>query len=383
MKRNHHKRSATAKFGVLSVLMAGIAFSAGAGAAGIVDAIEKAPIIADGDVTGMPTDIVITLNGSMDHNVPGRGLAAGNQIKVIFPAEFDLANLDPRYPLSSIRRPTPAGQLPCFGGNLQCTTGVLSHGWPQQPVRPPSLFYTVDIDPVKNAFTFTALRDIVPNPPDKPGIKKLHLILHGVTNPHPGEYYIRVEAQTGLDASWETGSGILKILPKARPSINVTSVFVKALSGQLLPGDVPACGPGTMPPNNDNPIYQTTTVGSPAPYVWTFLIWGKDMNPVSDVYLDWSNANHALLRSGRKAIGHVFIEVPSGAMGYGLDMNPYGLSCPPYLRATPIIGSTPGIGPQAVGRLDLLFHAGDVPGDYITTLTLNNGNEIQMVVTAE
>ena len=236
------------------------------------------------------------------------------------------------------------------------------------------MFYDVTIDPIENAFVFTAVQDIVPTPPNRPGIKKIHLMLHGVTNPQPGEYYIRVEAQTGV--VWETGSGILKILPHARPSVNVTSVFVKALSGG-------ACGPGSMPPNNDNPGYQTTTVDSPAPFVWTFLIWGKNMNPVDDVYLDWSNANHALLRSGKKAIGHVFIETPSGATGYGIDVNPYGLICPTLLGAAPIIGGTKGIGPQEVGRLDLLFQAGDMPGDYTTTITLNNGNEVQMVVTAE
>ena len=381
MKRHYSERSAAALLGILFMMMAGIAFSGSAGAAGIVESIEKAPIIADGDVTGMPTDIVITLNGSMDHNVPGRGLAVGNQIKVIFPSEFDLANLDSGYPVSNIRPPS-SPPPPCRGGNLQCTTGVLSHGWPQQPVRPPFQFYNVSIDPIENAFVFTAVQDIEPTPPDKPGIKKIHLMLHGVINPQPGEYYIRVEAQTGECDSWETGSGILKILPYARPSVNVTSVFVKALSGQLPPY-LPACGPAPPPPNNDNPVYQTTTVGSPAPFVWTFLIWGKNMNPVDDVYLDWSNANHAILRSGNKAIGHVFIETPHGAAGFDIEMNPYGLSCPTLLPAAPIIGATPGIGPQPVGRFDLLFHAGDLAGNYITTITLNNGNDVQMVVTAE
>ena len=379
MKRHHIEWSAAIKFGALFVLMALFAFPCSAGAAGIVKSIEKSSNIADGDVTGKPTDIVITLDGSMDHNTPGRGLAAGNQIKVIFPPEFDLANLDPAYPLSNICKITPPGKLPCHGNNLQCTTAVLSHGWPQQPVRPPIMYYTLDIDPFENAFVFTALQDIVPNPPTKPGIKKLHLMLHGVSNPHPGEYYIRVESQTGVDNSWETGSGILKISPKARPSVNITSVFVKALSGQLPPNYSPACGPGTMPPNDDNPVYQTTTVGSPAPYVWTFLIWGKNMNPVSNVYLDWTNGNHALLRSGKKAIGHVFIETPPSAIDYGIEV----IDCPRFLPWAPVIASTPGIGPQPVGRLDLLFHAGDMVGEYITTVTLNNGNEVQMVVSAE
>ncbi len=41
------------------------------------------------------------------------------------------------------------------------------------------------------------------------------------------------------------------------------------------------------------------------------------------------------------------------------------------------------LGPQPVGPLDLLFWAGSEAGDYTTTLSLNNGNSVQMVVTAE
>ena len=65
-----------------------------AGASGIVSSIDKAPVIADGDVAGMRTDFVITLTGSQDPNVPGRSLAAGDTIKVILPREFDLNNLE-------------------------------------------------------------------------------------------------------------------------------------------------------------------------------------------------------------------------------------------------------------------------------------------------
>ena len=39
--------------------------------------------------------------------------------------------------------------------------------------------------------------------------------------------------------------------------------------------------------------------------------------------------------------------------------------------------------PDTVGRLDMPFRAGDLPGNYVTTLKLNNGNTIQMIVTAE
>jgi hypothetical protein len=49
----------------------------------------------------------------------------------------------------------------------------------------------------------------------------------------------------------------------------------------------------------------------------------------------------------------------------------------------PVIAATPGIGPQPVGRLDLLFRAGTAAGRYTTTISMNNGNSVRMIVDAE
>ena len=344
-------------------------------AAGIVAEIKRAWVVPDGDVSGEAAVYLITLEGSLDPAVPGRGLALGGQIRVIFPPEFDLTDLDVAYPLADV--PTPA--QPCVPTNLQCTTAVLLKGWPEEPYFPPAAFATLGIDASDNALVFTAVQDIEPAPPVSPGIKQLFVMLHGVANPSPGQYRIRVEAQTGPGGAWETGSDLLQVLPNPRPSIEATSVLVKALSG-LLPGG-PACGPGTLPPNPDNPVYQTTSVGSDAPFVWTFLVWGDDNEPLGDLWFNWVNANHAQLKRHKRTIGQVFIDAPPGASGHRIEVNPLG--CPTSLPAAPVIGPTPGIGPDPVGRLDMQFKAGDLPGDYITTLTLNNGNSIQMVVTAE
>ena len=344
-------------------------------AAGIVADISKAWVVPDGDVSGEAALYVITLEDSLDPAVPGKGLALGGQIRVIFPEAFDLTDLDTAYPLADV--PTPA--LPCVPGNLQCTTAVLLKGWPEEPYFPPAAFATLSIDATDNALVFTAVQDIVPAPPVSPGIKQLFLMLHGVTNPSPGQYRIRVEAQTGPGGAWEAGSGLLQVLPNPRASIEATSVLVKALSGLLPSG--PACGPGTLPPNPDNPVYQTTAVSSDAPFVWTFLVWGDDNEPLGDIWLNWVNPNHAQVKSFNSTIGHLFIDPPPGASGHHIEVNPLG--CPTLLGAAPVIGATPGIGPDPAGRLDMQFTAGDLPGDYVTTLTLNNGNSIQMVVTAE
>lgn len=345
-----------------------------ANAAGIVASIDKATVSPDGNVSGMPGSYLITLDSPLDPAVPGKSLAAGGQIKVIFPRDFDLANLDPTYPLLDV--PTP-GQ--CTPGNLVCTTAVLLKGWPEEPYFPPAAFASLSVDLAENALVFTATQNIDADPPASPGIKQLFLMLHGMTNPAPGQYRVRVEAQTGPSSEWETGSELLQVLPNSRPSIGATSVFVKALSG-LLPGGA-ACAPPTLPPNPDNPVYQTTAVGSEAPFVWTFLLWGDDNAPLADVWLNWVNPNHAQLKQLDATIGHLFIDAPQGAIGHGIEANP--VSCATMIGAAPVIGGTLGIGPDPVGRLDLRFRTGDIPGDYTTTISLNNGNSVQMVVTAE
>jgi hypothetical protein len=271
--------------------------------------------------------------------------------------------------------------MPCVPGNLQCTTAVILHGWPQQPFFPPALFHQMSIDLIENALVFTALQDLVPDGPTRPGIKQLLLILNGLINPQPGEYLLQVEAQTGPDGAWESGSGIYRVLPRTRPSVNVTSVFVAGLAGLTEPVGVVKCVDPTLPPNPYNPVYQHTLVGEDAPFFWTLLLWGKNKEPLEDVSLAWSSDNHARLVRGKTAIGNLFIDAPAGASGYDVEVNPE--DCPTLLPGAPVIAGTPGIGPQPVGRLDLRFRAGDVAGEYTTTISMNNGNSVELVVVAE
>lgn len=359
-------------------------FSSTVMAAGIIENIGKSSIIADGNVSGKPTNIVITLDRSLDPFVDGRSLAAGDEIRVIFPPEFDLTNLDPGYPLRDVPWPfppvPPLPPMPCVPGNLQCTTAVILHGWPQQPFFPPAVYHALSIDPVDNALVITALQDLAPAGPTAPGIKQLLLILNGLTNPEPGEYVLQVEAQTGPGGTWESGSELYRVFPRTRPSVNVTSVFVAGLAGLVESGD-PPCNSPTLPPNPYNPVYQHTLVNDYAPFVWTLLLWGKNNEPLNDVSLAWSSDNHARLVRGDRAIGHLFIDAPDGAIGYGVEVNPE--NCTTLIPGAPVIAGTPGIGPQPVGRLDLLFRAGDVAGEYTTTISINNGNSVELMVTAE
>lgn len=356
-----------------------------AGATGIVASIVKAPVVADGDVTGKPFDYVINLDGSLDPRVLGRGIPANGTIKIFFPPEIDLGNIDPAYPIGT---PPVMGPLPCVPGNLQCTTLVLLRGWPQDPLFPPFLFHSLSVDVPNNALVITAVKDIglMAGVDRAPYIKQIHLILNGVLNPAPGIYTLRVEAETGRDGSVESGQGNFVVLRKTKPSINVTSVFVKALSGQLPGG--PACGPGSNPPNIDNPVYQDTGVGEDAPFAWTFLLWGKNNEPLDGVTLRRVNRNlwHMVRENGDdsdsdsddEVIGRIRIKGPQGARDHGVRQ----IECPTLMPFAPVIAATPGIGPQPVGRLDLQFTAGDTPGIYRTTLKMKNGNSVEMVVTA-
>lgn len=383
----------TVAIGLCCLTGVGAALAGQDGATGIVASIDKGPVVADGDVTGKPTDFIITLDGSSNPSVAGRSLAAGDTIKVIFPPEFDLGNLDPAFPLADLPTPfpptPPLPPMPCVPGNLQCTTAIMLKGWPQDPLFPPVLFHQMSIDFGANALVYTAVQNIELSP----GIKQLHTFLHGVTNPAPGKYRVRVEAETGPGGSLETGEGLLTVLRKTQPNINVTSVFVKALAG-ALPGG-PACGPGTNPPNPDNPIYQTAGLEEDAPFVWTFLAWGRNNQALDGISLRKHGRNHwRLIRNrndddddeadtdrhhGRRIIGDLRIDAPPGARGQKVRQ----VDCPTLLPAAPVIGTTPGLGPQPVGRLDVQFTVGDTPGVYTTTLSLRGGNAVQMIVTAD
>lgn len=361
------------------------------GVAGIVASIDKAPVVADGDVTGQPFDYVITLDGSLDPQVLGRGLVAGGTIKVFLPIAFDLSNIDPAFPLADLPTPfppvPPLPPMPCLPGNLQCTTAVILRGWPQDPLFPPVAFHALSIDLSENALVFTAAKDIglVPGADRAPYIKQLHLILNGLRNPAPGKYRIRVEAATGPDGTVERGEGLLEVLAKVRPSINVTSVFVQPFLDGM-------CGPGQLPPNENNPIYQIASVGDDAPFVWSFLLWGKDKVPLDNVSLRrvghnawWMIRNKDGHFRFRDIIGSVRIDAPPGARGHSVRLNNDDpmFNCDTLLSAAPVTGATPGVGPQPVGRLDLRFIAGNEAGVYRTTLSLWHGNSVEMMVTAE
>jgi len=315
----------------------------------LVSDIVKAPIVPDGDVAGAPTDFVIDFDKSLDPTVNGRSLLTGGYIKVTLPAGFtDTGSV----PLMDV------GSAPnCEPGNLVCNTAVLLQGWPQNPVPPPR--YTLSL--LGNSLIYTAVMDTIPAGPGAPGVKQAHLILKGFRNPGPGHYWVTVEYQQDPGAEVETGRARIQIVPKIRPSINVTSVFAE--------------GPGMGAPPNPDTIYQTTLINEMTPWPWDFLLWDRKGNPLSGVTLAQTNENHYLMMQSGKVVGQVFIDAPAGATGHTIALP---------LDASFEIPSAPIIPPPLipVARLNAWFTAGSMPGRYVTTFQVNNGNSVQMVVDA-
>jgi hypothetical protein len=317
-------------------------------AEGIVNSIVKAPIVADGNVAGADTDLVINFDISLDPTVNGRSLLAGNSIKIVLPEQF--VQKDPPLPVTNVNRADREDgflcQSPISGANFQCSTGVLLQGWPQHAISPATYELSLE-DP--NTIVYTASQDLGPG--TDPGIKQMHVILKGFTNPAAGTYPIQVIAETGLGGSEETGSFDLEILAAIAPSINVTS----ALSGVA---------------GNPNTIYQSTSPGELVPLKYDFLLWDGEGNPYVDVDIAATGDDHAFtLMQGGQEVGDVFINTPPGATGFELT------TAGPSTMINSPVSALP------TGNLTAFFKAGSVAGDYDVTLSFDGGTSVQMFVT--
>jgi hypothetical protein len=274
---------------------------------GTVMEINKAPASSDGTTAGRTTDFVIDLDTALDPSVSGRTLLQGKTIRITLPEGFQNTENYPFFAVGPNCGPPLSGK--------QCNTAVRLQGWPQHPIRPPFMKYSFHYQADTNSVVYTALEDLTPTAPLEPGIKQMHLLLLGFTNPHPGHYRVKVEAETGPAGAVETGWAKIHIIPKSRPSINVTST-------------------GSDNPAALNTIYQTTTVGNEVPLNYIFLLWDRNDVPFGDVDIaDIDGNGNYLFRKGNKVVGHVSIEAPEGATGQMLMR--FG---PASVMQTPVFG---------------------------------------------
>jgi hypothetical protein len=311
---------------------------------GIVMEINKAPVSSDGTTAGRTTDFVIDLDTALDPSVSGRTLLQGETIRITLPESFQNTENYPFFAAGPDCAPPLSGK--------QCNTAVLLQGWPQHPIAPPFMKYSFHYEAATNSVVYTALENLTPAAPLEPGIKQMHLLLLGFTNPHPGHYRVKVEAETGPAGAMETGWDKIHIIPKSRPSINVTST-------------------GNDNSATLNTIYQTTTVENEVPLNYNFLLWDRNDVPFGDVDIaDIDGSGNYLFKKGDKVVGHVSIEAPEGATGQMLTS--FGSS---FVTATPVFGP-----PSMTARWVAKFRAGSEPGRYTVTAKLNGGNEVNMFI---
>lgn len=312
----------------------------------IVASVTKAPVSPDGTVSGRPTELVINLDTSLDPRVNGRTLLTGRTIKVTLPDAFQS---DGR----------PILQSPCEVLKA-CNSVALLQGWPQNPIPFPK--YALSYEGT-NTIVITALADLGPLSTQNPGIKQLHLIIQGFTNPRPGNYAINVSSETGQGGALETGVGHVQIIPRSRPNLNVVSA---------TPDN---------PPPRANKIYQTTHPGMLTPLPLDFLVWDRNNNPflgievvapdpksrTEDVDEDFDDADFLLVK-GHKVVGHVSIDAPPGSAGEMVFT-----AQPSSAFDAPVTGL-----PSALLRV--FFRAGSATGEYVASFKLNGGNSAQMFI---
>ena len=252
---------------------------------GIVKEVINAPIVADGDVAGAQTDVLVNFNVSFDPNVPGKTLLEGNTIRITLPDEF-VNSGEPA--LANV-----ASSDDCVPANLLCTASVMLSGWPQRPLPPP--WYDMSLDGT-NTLVITALRDIG-NSPGRPGIKQVHMIFKSFTNPEPGFYAIDVEAQTGPGGATESGTGVVEILAEPIPRISVAS---------------------SLNPGAPNSIYQGAAPGELTPLAYDFLLWDAGKEPFLGVTVEQVGPTLWGLMQGDRLVGIATVQAPAGATGMHL-----------------------------------------------------------------
>jgi len=312
----------------------------------IVVATPKAPVVADGDVAGRPTEINLVLDRSLDPQVAGRTLRTGKTIGVTLPDAF-------------IRTAVPV-QAP--------ESGALVKGWPQGGLDG----YTVTLAG-NHTVVFTATRDIVPTGPDDPGIKVLHVRGRAFTNPAPGDYPVAVVAETGPDGAVETAAGTLTIRPQVIPSINP--------SNALFPQ-----------PSNNN--WQRVPVDTATPLPLDFLLFGADGQPLNGVgvtpadparfprytgglLVRDTDGDGALDPATDTVVGGIIGAAPAGATGQRAA-SPVDAAGRPALSGQLLRAD----GTPAPGILRVTFRTGTLPGDYTPTFELTGGTATRVTIVA-
>lgn len=321
-----------ARFYIISILVLACGFAnAGQNSDGFVYSIDKAPIVTDGNVAHRQADYVIDLVSADDPTAQGIDVQNGDQLRVSLPKGTMPENLTD-FPVCTLATNCGSPLGACTPGTLGCTTAVILQGRPQSPVAP---FPTIEV--ADNVLVLTANDDY------GPVAKNIHFIGKGFQNPGPGGYTVSVDHVRGGNTIL-SGTGRIRILPSARPSINL-----------FTPGQ--------------NQLLQSADPGPILP--WTFLVWDKHEMPFMNIELANGNNGHYLMQQNGKTVGHVRIVAPPGASDFSIAKTNE------FTSPTPLIGLGPGSAPPPMTqRYTFQLDLGGSPSDgcYATTFSLNNGN---------
>jgi len=138
--------------------------------------VEYQPMVADGLAANQPFEAWIILDKPLDPSKPGYAVPAGAKIRVTFPKTF--------------------------GPRLQMKPeAVFLYGWPQKaiPVK-----FDVALDPKDpRTIVITLLQPVEAAPPDRPGLKAIHLRT-GEVNPREGRYPIEIQFSNAGELSGTT-----------------------------------------------------------------------------------------------------------------------------------------------------------------------------------
>lgn len=316
--------------------------------------MAPAPITADGNVAGRPTDFVFVLVPDGDPATPGTSLASGQRLRLAMPPAFT------RTPDVPVSADTDA--------NL-----VLTRGWPQGAVKLAGQ-YEIAEDAAANALVVTALVDVPPT------IKVIHLRGRTFTNPGPGAYPVAVEHVDRDGAVVATWSGSIAVVERPPPARLAPSNF-------HLP-------PGT------NANFQTLAPDQVAPHPLGLLLWGEDAQPLDHVGVAPRDlARHPRYTGGLliqdvdgdklldpasdRVVGGIIGAAPAGAKGQTAT-SPLGADGKPVLSGEVArdAGFPRGGGQPNPGLLVVQFRAGDQPGAYQPTFELLGGNAFQFTIRA-
>jgi hypothetical protein len=154
--------------------------------------IEYQPMTSDGLAAGYPFECWVVFDKSSDPAVPGYALPAGATFRFTFPQAFT---------------PQPTGPRPAV---------VLLYGWPQMAMSVP---FTVGLDPENPRTIVLKLTEpIQAGPPERPGLKSIHLRWGPLNPAQAGDYPITIQL-TDAGALSGTTQAIAHITAKPVPNI--------------------------------------------------------------------------------------------------------------------------------------------------------------------